>query len=296
LVPGGSFYQCYDGHGKTDRTHPATISAFRLDAYEVTVGRFRQFVSSVIQGKALPGSGAGKHDHLNGGLGLVSPDDAGPGFESGWDPSWTASLARTAPDWNARLTDSVRCPSTPTWTEQIRSNEVMPITCVDWYSAYAFCIWDQGFLPSSAEWNYAAAGGAEQRVYPWGQQAPEANADLAIWNCNYGGGTSCPSLFNIARVGSAPSGNGKFGQADLAGNVYEWVLDSGGFIGDPLLELPATCNDCANIGMGPRRLLRGGSFYSNYSQLLVSSLLGSAPDKPHPDVGFRCAHDPSFYF
>lgn len=48
---------------------PATLSTFRLDKYEVTVGRFRKFVDAVVGGW-LPTAGAGKHSHLNGGAGL----------------------------------------------------------------------------------------------------------------------------------------------------------------------------------------------------------------------------------
>ena len=46
------------------------------------------------------------------------------------------------------------------------------INCVNWFEAYAFCIWDGGFLPTEAEWNYAASGGSEQRYYPWSASFP----------------------------------------------------------------------------------------------------------------------------
>ena len=52
------------------------------------------------------------------------------------------------------------------------------MNCVNWFEAYAFCIWDGGFLPSDTEWEYAAAGGSLQREYPWGSTAP---------------GTACPA-------------------------------------------------------------------------------------------------------
>jgi formylglycine-generating enzyme required for sulfatase activity len=56
--------------GPTMEADPATVSGFRLDKFEVTVGRFRQYVKYLSTGLA-PGTGAGKHAHLNGGQGLA---------------------------------------------------------------------------------------------------------------------------------------------------------------------------------------------------------------------------------
>ena len=61
---------------------------------------------------------------------------------------------------------------TPSPVSGSASQENLPINCVDWAEAYAFCIWDGGFLPSEAEWEYAAAGGSLQLDYPWGSAGP----------------------------------------------------------------------------------------------------------------------------
>src|SRR5262252_5015391 len=45
VVPGGAFYRGYDGITYTDQRYPATVSEFRLDQYEITAGRFRQFLA-----------------------------------------------------------------------------------------------------------------------------------------------------------------------------------------------------------------------------------------------------------
>src|SRR6185295_1122051 len=204
----------------------------------------------------------------------IDVTEGGTTFETGWDPSWNANLPATAPDWNAKLT----CGSTPTWTPSAGvSNEKLPITCVDWYAVYAFCIWDGGFLPSTAEWNYAAAGGADQRVYAWGNDAPGEDTTLAIWGCHFGGGF-CQGLVNVAPVGTA-HGDGKWGQSDLTGSVWEWVLD---FEADYFVP----CTDCAaTTGIG--HVLRGGGFNNYAEDLLIAHHLWSRI--LHTNVGARCA-------
>jgi len=76
-IPAGTYYRSFDGFTYTSMADPATVSAFRLDQYEVTVGRFRQFVGAVAGGW-LPTGGSGKHTHLNGGRGVYA---TGGGYE-----------------------------------------------------------------------------------------------------------------------------------------------------------------------------------------------------------------------
>lgn len=290
LVEGGTFYQSYDGHDYTSRAHEATISTFRLDTFEVTVGRFRNFVEAMVRYGWLPPAGSGKHQHLNQGRGLVvGESDAGPSYEDGWAPAWNAHLPRSFADWDTRLAE---CGDSGTWDLNVGSErERLPMTCVDWYAAQAFCIWDRGFLPSTAEWNYAAAGGDEQRVYAWGDQAPGGDATLAIWGCRYRPGLACPNVSHLATVGSAPAGNGRWGHSDLTGNVREWNLDWAGWDEAPVL--PALCNDCVDMRSEPGRIFRGGTYWTAVEDLPVSYLFWwSRPENPHDDVGIRCARVP----
>lgn len=266
LVSGGTFYRSWDGVLHTDSSYPATVSDFRLDRFEVTVGRFRAFVHAWNAGWR-PGNGAGKHSHLNGGNGLNG------GTEPGWNSSWDAEFATTMPVWNTNLANG-------TWTLNPGANEGMPISKLNWYEAYAFCIWDGGFLPSEAEWNYAAAGGGGtdgQRVYPWSNPPTSTTIDAtyAVYL------SSSPEL-----IGSkSPNGDGKWGQADLAGNEWEWALDWH-TVYDNL------CNNCANLTTHSDRVLRGGSFGANASQLLSSHRYALPPTHRDSNIGARCAKTP----
>ena len=73
-VLGGMYYRTYQndvGHGPVGQADPAIVSGYRLDKYDVTVGRFRQFVAAWNNGSGYtPSAGSGRHGHLNGGLGL----------------------------------------------------------------------------------------------------------------------------------------------------------------------------------------------------------------------------------
>jgi formylglycine-generating enzyme required for sulfatase activity len=223
-VEGGTYDRTYDldadggvnlatDGGPTGEADPATVSGFRLDKYLVTVGRFRPFVTAVAPTDAGPGgytpaAGSGKHTHLNGGLGLANSGRPGT-YEPGRIATDDSSLAPT----DANLACE---PPYDAWTTTAGAQENLPMNCVNWYEAYAFCIWDGGFLPSEAEWEYAAAGGggaSGQREYPWGSTTPGEANRYAIYGCHYSVGAPpdagvgpCFGAGNIAPVGTASEG------------------------------------------------------------------------------------------
>jgi formylglycine-generating enzyme required for sulfatase activity len=292
LVPGGTFYRGYDGASDfiitMDKDDPAIVSPFRLDKYEITVGRFRRFVGAVLGGW-LPDAGSGRHVHLNSGQGLA--DRGSPAtYEAGWDLSWNSSLATTAADWDDNLTSAANHEDTPvTWKSPFGDDERLPICSVTWFEVYAFCIWDGGFLPSGAEQNFAAAGGSEQRIYPWSN--PPASDTIDCSYANYLGQPdsvrkSCTD-WRLQDVGvDSPKGDGKWGHSDLAGNVAEWNLDEYEDYINP-------CVDCAH-GCRGQCVVRGGSAFSDNplagwpDYAAADARLGVRADP----IGARCARSP----
>ena len=271
-VPGGSFHRSYDGVSPeyADRKYLALVSAFALDRYEITVGRFRKFQTAWVGGWR-PRSGAGKHAHLRQGRGLSV--GGGSGTERGWNDSWNESLPADSAGWDAALSCH---PGVHTWTSSPGPNESRPITCLSWFDAVAFCIWDGGFLPSEAEWNYAAAGGAEQRAYPW--SSPPRS--LTIDSARAVFGTS-----GVEPVGERPEGVARWEHADLAGNAWEWTLDVYG-------RYPSPCDDCVADGSGTYRVMRGGSFVNDASTPLASFRFYNDPSHHFAAAGARCARTP----
>lgn len=260
VVPGGGFNRS----NNTD--FPATLDAFRLNVYEVTVARFRAFVEAGNgTQQSPPAPGAGAHPKI---------------ANSGWSGAFTPSL----PVDTTALKTQLKCDATfPAWTDAGGANENVPINCVTWFEAFAFCAWDGGRLPTEAEWNFAAAGGSEQRGYPWGS----GNIDRfqASYDCaSDDSGVGQCAFSDLLPVGTkSPAGDGKFGHADLAGNVAEWVLDTG------VAPYIMPCNDCANVTAGTTRVTRGGGFPDASNYLTTSSRLDRAPGNRNRAVGFRCA-------
>jgi formylglycine-generating enzyme required for sulfatase activity len=269
-----------------------TVSAFQLDKYLVTVGRFRQFVKAWAGGW-LPVAGSGKHTHLNNGNGLKNA--TGPGYEPGWAATDSGGIAPTNAALACSSNTATRTRTSATWTNLPGDHENLPIDCVTAAEAYAFCIWDGGFLPTDGEWEYAVAGGEEQREYPWGSADPGTANQYAIYNCNYpsgsGSGTeTCGAVSNIAPVGTATLGAGRWGQLDLVGNVWEWNLD---WYGQYFDNADDPCLDCADVTPGYQRLFRGGD-YAFPADFLSPSPFALSPDWTARGsmVGFRCARSP----
>ena len=285
-VTGGTYYRTYtnDGSRLTGEADPATVTSFRLDKYLVTVGRFRQFVNVVLPADGgagwLPSPGSGKHPHLNNGNGLAA---TGGGYEPGWVATDDSQIMPT--DANLANPNASPAATNPTWTSSVGSQENLAINHVNWWEAYAFCIWDGGFLPSEAEWEYAAAGGDQQREYPWGSIEPGSMSQYAIYDLYFrtGGVTA------MAPVGAASLGAGLWGQLDLVGNLSEWNLDWFAMYGDP-------CVDCAIVTqpmtLYPQRPVRGGNYLA-FGAMIWSSYRSPndavVPSSRLDYVGFRCA-------
>jgi len=257
LVPGGTFNR------SDDPTAPATVADFYLDKYEITVGRFRQFVNKGMGTQASPpDSGAGVHPRISG---------------SGWDSTWNTNLATNT----AALTTALKCdPGHQTWTDMAGGNESRPQNCVSWYEAFAFCAWDGGRLATEAEWNYAAAGGNEQRYYPWSD--PPTSTALDDSYAVYCGG-SCNSTQNVGSKSS--KGDGRWHHSDLAGNVWEWTLDSIGWYGS---SYQTPCDNCASLS-GPYRVFRGGGFSFDAWYFQTDYRNSTYPDGFTSSIGARCA-------
>ncbi len=260
IVVGGTFYR------DNNAAYSASVSNFRLDKYPITAGRFRAFAAMAMGTQANPpAAGSGANPALAG---------------SGWMSTWNSNLDATRADLEA----AVQCGTGySTWNG---ADDRLPMNCLNWYQAFAFCVWDGGRLPTELEWNYAAAGGNQQRKYPWGSDEPGADTSFAAYGCYYGGGAgACTGLVNIAPVGSSPKGVGRWGQLDLAGNVWEWNLD---WSND---TYAVSCANCANLSSGTARVVRGGSFQSDAASLATTGRVNAPPSGRSYAMGARCARD-----
>jgi len=124
-----------------------------------------------------------------------------------------------------------------------------PVHNVSWQDAQAYCDWARLVLPSEAQWALAARG-PESRRFPWGDELSEAD------RCNILGAED--GYEYTSPVGTFPRGAAPCGALDMAGNVFEWVRDSGvgyqpGRQVDPAVYVPGC----------PTRTLRGGAFMFN---------------------------------
>lgn len=262
-VPGGAFV-LRDGAGGA---RAEVVAPFRLDRFEITVGRLRAFFDAKggdVRSEP-PREGEGEHPLVGG---------------SGWRAAWNALLPGSFAEIDARMTracddnggsgssgsgssGSGQVSDATTWMRGPGPDDDKPANCIDWYTLFAFCAWDGGRLPTDAEWSYVAYGGAEERAFPWGDDAPvfETHAHVVATSLVAPGSgfgrytegapfwTAGDGASHIAPVGKK-SGRSRWGHADMGGNVTELVLDSP-------REHVAPCAGCE---AGDERLARGGSW------------------------------------
>jgi formylglycine-generating enzyme required for sulfatase activity len=164
-----------------------------------------------------------------------------------------------------------------------------PVVYVSSFEAVKFCEWlgqKDGRtyrLPSEAEWEFAARG-TDGRKYPWGNQigrgerANFADASTAFaWRdpqINDGYPVTSP-------VGAFPQGASFFAIEDMAGNVWEWCLDFFYPYAGAVKQNPR------GPASGLKRLYRGGSWKSRFTNLRATARASNAPNYSCNDLGFR---------
>lgn len=281
LLPGGTYSQGCEWSPTTPcitdiwgPEHPSTVGAFYLDTFEVSVARFRVFMDdyNLWRANGNPTAGAGQHPRI---------------AESGWRSEWDQYLPKNSDALTLQVFCTEVSNAFPTYNTSAESDRY-PINCIKWPLAFAFCVWNDGRLPTEAEWEFAAAGGEENRLYPWGDAEP--TSELA--NYNHAGIFPAPTL-TVSHVGTHPKGVSRWGHHDLAGSVAEWLLDqhSDTWYGSPAGN---PCNDCANLGTPQDDMgWRGGNWSFPDSDLLSARRGYSAGLAISPQAsGIRCARDP----
>ena len=265
--------------------HQAKVRAYYLDKYEVTVGRYRAFLASY---DAWLQSG-----HPLGDEGRFQ-SQPGTGWQLAWSTDTHHVLASSSANATYPLTHGSQSDADQTWTDSPGQAEYYPVFGMNWFMAEAFCIWDGGRLPTEAEWEFAAAGGEENRLFPWGEGMPVASGAGA--NAVFGCWLNCTTWQqDLAPVGSRPLGDGRYGHADLEGNVSEWVYDVLNWysaVGDP-------CTDCVQFqiqDVNSDTIIRGVGFIASETGdeiVFRSAKRGDGSRLSEAKgLGFRCARDP----
>jgi sulfatase modifying factor 1 len=166
----------------------------------------------------------------------------------------------------------------PCWSDPRFNDLDQPVLAVSWDDAVAYCDWLSGVaaarvrLPSEAEWECAARGGAEERLYPWGDDPPQSRPDYVTrW---IGGPERCGR--------DTPNGYGLY---DVCQNVHEWCSDwfDPGYYGVSPAENPH------GPGHGTRRASRGGAWRHHIKVSRCAARSSIPPEFRYADYGFRIA-------
>ena len=276
-VPGGKFKMGgSDGFPDELPVHDVQLDGFWMDSTEVTVAQFKRFADAtgyitVAERKPKREDFA---DQLTPEQIAAIPEEAlVPGsicFNPDFDRQTFPEGRRPTPAeiylvWMYKRGANWRHPDGPDSGIEDRMDQ--PISHVSWSDCAAYCEWAGKRLPTEAEWEYAARGGRNQEMYPWGnEREPGGRWMTNIWqgewpfkNLNQDGHEKTSPVASYE-----PNGYGLY---DMSGNVWEWCSDwyrpdyyKNSPARNPYGPVDSLDPNEPNI---PKRIQRGGSFMCN---------------------------------
>jgi formylglycine-generating enzyme len=298
-VPGGEFTMGTNadvGWVEEKPAHRVRVDGFFMDETEVANAQFAAFVKATgyvttaekppsleeIMKQSPPGTPPPAKEDLVPGA-LVFKPPAGKvdtrDFSQWWQ--WTPGACWKHPEGPG---------------SSLAGRENHPVVQVSWDDAAAYAQWAKKRLPTEAEWEFAARGGLENKLYVWGDERPTDTVIHAnLWQGEFPHrNTKADGYERTAPVKSfKPNGYGLY---DMAGNVWEWCgdwYDRGLYSRRVDRDVPVNPvgPESSVDPRRPQRAQKGGSFLCNdsyCSRYRPSARHGNSPDTGMSHVGFRC--------
>jgi formylglycine-generating enzyme len=165
----------------------------------------------------------------------------------------------------------------------IRERMEHPVVHVSWNDAQAYCSWASVKLPTEAQWEFAARGGLDRKLYAWGNEMP-ANPPCNIWQGDFPYAPAPgwqPAPVSVRSL--EPNGYGLY---NMAGNVWEWCDD---WFHPEYHSMTARMDPSQSAPTG-RKSTRGGSFLCHDSycnRYRVAARGSNTPESSASNIGFR---------
>ncbi|MDY0409226.1 formylglycine-generating enzyme family protein [Virgibacillus soli] len=257
-----------DGEGPIRRV---SVAPFYIDAHTVTNAQFKKFVDATGYQTDAEQYGWSFVFYL-----LISETVA----------KTVTQKAQQTPWWWVVEGAYWQQPEGPDST--IENRMAHPVVHVSWHDAIAYCKWAGKRLPTEKEWEYAARGGLEQKIYPWGDKLnPNGKHMCNIWQGNF----PMTNTKEDGYVGTAPATSfppNDYGLYNVAGNVWEWC-------DDVFTTAYVAGKETGHVTQNDEgRVMRGGSFLCHDSycnRYRVAARTSNTPDSSASNVGFRCVAD-----